>query len=58
MKSKQTFNLDEICQNSKELLGVYQEVIYGALVLVEKKDEYTLDEIKKAINEFIKKEVV
>lgn len=58
MKNERKFSLDEICQDSKELLGVYPEVIYGALFCVEKKNEYTVAEVKAAINEFIKKEVV
>lgn len=58
MKNERKFSLDEICQNSKELLEVYPEVIYGALFCMEKKSEYTLAEVKAAINEFIKKEVV
>lgn len=58
MKNERKFSLDEICQNSKELLGVYPEVIYGALFCVKKKNEYTVAEVKAAINEFIKKEVV
>ncbi len=57
MKNEQKFNLDEICQNSKELLGVYPEVIYGALFLRDKQEEYSLGEVKEAINEFLSKEV-
>lgn len=57
MKNEPKFSLDEICQNSKELLGVYPEVIYGALFLCDKQEEYSLEEVKKAINEFLVKEV-
>lgn len=57
MKNEPKFKLDEICQNSKELLGVYPEVIYGALFLYDKKEEYSLNEVKEAINKFLSKEV-
>lgn len=57
MNSKAKFSLDEICQNSKELLGVYPEVIYGALFMCDKKEKYTLGEINQAIDSFLKKEV-
>ena len=40
-KSLNKFSLDEICKNSEELFGVYPEVIYGALLCIEKKSEYT-----------------
>lgn len=58
MNDKREFSLDEICQHSKELFGVYPEVIYGALLPVETKDKYTLAEIRVAIEKFVKKEVV
>lgn len=58
MKNERKFSLDEICQNSKELLGVYPEVVYGAIFPIKSKSVYTLDEIKEAINQFVKKEVV
>lgn len=58
MSDKREFSLDEICQNSKKLLGVYPEVIYGALFPMESKSMYTLNEVKEAINQFVKKEVV
>ena len=57
MNSTAEFSLDEICQNSKELLGVYPEVIYGALFMCDKKEKYTLGEINQAIDSFLKKEV-
>lgn len=57
MKNEPKFKLDEICQNSKELLGVYPEVIYGALFLYDKQEEYSLNEVKEAINKFLSKEV-
>lgn len=56
-KSLNKFSLDEICKNSEELFGVYPEVIYGALLCIEKKNEYTLLEVKEAIEKFRKKEV-
>ena len=52
------FSLDEICQHSKELFGVYPEVIYGALLPTETKETYTLAEVEEAIRKFVKKEVV
>lgn len=52
------FSLNEICQHSKELLGVYPEVIYGALFPRETKETYALAEIRMAIDKFIKMEVV
>jgi len=57
MNSKAEFSLDEICQNSKELLGVYPEVIYGALFTCDRKEKYSLGEVSQAIEEFLKKEV-
>lgn len=51
------FSLDEICQNSKELFGVYPEVIYGALFCEPKKEAYTLAEVTEAIEKFRKREV-
>ena len=44
MESLNKFSLDEICKNSEELFGVYPEVIYGALLCIEKKNEYTLSD--------------
>ncbi len=58
MNDEREFSLDEICQHSKELFGVYPEVIYGALLPVETKEKYTLAEIRRAIDKFVKKEVV
>lgn len=58
MNDKRKFSLDEICQHSKELFGVYPEVIYGALLPAETKEKYTLAEIQRAIDKFVKKEVV
>ena len=58
MNDNREFSLDEICQHSKELFGVYPEVIYGALLPVETKEKYTLAEIQRAIDKFVKKEVV
>lgn len=58
MKNERKFSLNEICQNAKELLGVYPEVVYGAIFPMESKSVYTLNEIKEAINQFVKKEVV
>ena len=55
MNDKGEFSLDEICQHSKELFGVYPEVIYGALLPAETKEKYTLAEVKKAIEKFVKK---
>ena len=57
MNQKQKFSLDEICQNSKQLFGVYPEVIYGAFFGMDRKKEYTLSEVSEAIEKFIKKEV-
>lgn len=56
-KNSNKFSLDEICQNSKQLFGVYPEVIYGALFGMDKKKEFTLSEVSEAIDKFIKKEV-
>lgn len=58
MSDERKFSLDEICQHSKELFGVYPEVIYGALLPAETKGEYTLAEVQEAIEIFVKKEVV
>ncbi len=58
MNDNREFSLDEICQHSKELFGVYPEVIYGALLPAETKEKYTLAEIRRAIDKFVKKEVV
>lgn len=58
MKVEQRFSLDEICKHAKELLGVYPEVIYGAMVLCEKKEKYSIKEVKEAINLFMKREVM
>ena len=55
--SQNPFNVEEIRQNSKELFGVYPEVIDGALSCIEKKQKYTLAEVKTAIEQFQKKEV-
>ncbi|MCI9540946.1 MAG: hypothetical protein HFG39_07770 [Lachnospiraceae bacterium] len=58
INNKRKFSLDEICQHSKELFGVYPEVIYGALLPTETKETYTLAEVEEAIRKFVKKEVV
>lgn len=58
MNNEREFSLDEICQHSKELFGVYPEVIYGALLPAKTKEKYTLAEVKQAIEKFVKKEVV
>ena len=58
MNDNREFSLDEICLHSKELFGVYPEVIYGALLPAETKEKYTLAEIRRAIDKFVKKEVV
>lgn len=55
--SQNPFNVEEIRQNSKELFGVYPEVIDGALSCIERKQKYTLAEVKTAIEQFQKKEV-
>ena len=57
MNSEKKFSLDEICQNSKQLFGVYPEVIYGAFFGMDKKSEYTLSDVSEAINKFMKREV-
>ncbi len=56
-RSNDKFTLDEICKHSKQLFGVYPEVIYGALFGVDKKKEFTLSEVSEAIDKFKKKEV-
>lgn len=58
MSNEAKFSLDEICQHSIEIFGVYPEVIYGALFTYEKKESYTVNEIKEAIGKFKKKEVM
>ncbi len=57
MNHERTFSLDEICRHSKELFGVYPEVIYGAILPIKTKKAYTLGEIQAAIDVFVKKEV-
>ncbi len=51
------FSLNEICENSKQLFGVYPEVIHGALFGMDKRKEFTLSEVSEAIDRFRKKEV-
>ena len=55
MKEK-NFTLNEICDNSMELFGVYPEVIYGAIKYLEK-DKYSITEMKDLIAQYTCMEV-
>lgn len=56
MSSKAEFTIEEICEHSQELFGVYPEVIRGALCGKEK-DKMNVAAVKVAIDVFLKKEV-
>jgi len=53
---EKNFTLNEICDNSMELFGVYPEVIYGAIKYLEK-DKYSITEMKDLIAQYTCMEV-
>ena len=58
MEDERKFSMDEICQHSKEILGVYPEVVHGAFPYAEGKDMYSLSKVRKAVDDFMKRKVV
>lgn len=55
--SKQKYKVEVLRQNCKELTGYQQEVADGALFNSRRK-EMTIDEFKRLIGRFLKKEIM
>lgn len=53
---EETYSRDELISFSKEIFGVNPEVVEGALSGVPKKD-FTIQEVKNYINQFLKRRV-
>lgn len=54
--AEDTYPLNELMQASMQVFGVPSEVVVAALMGTKKK-EYTVTEVRAAINEFMNKEV-
>ena len=54
--AEDTYPLNELMQASRKVFGVPSEVVVAALTGTKKK-EYTVTEVRAAINEFMNKEV-
>ena len=54
--AEDTYPLEELKQASRQVFGVPSEVVVAALMGT-KKEEYTVTEVRAAINEFMNKEV-